>query len=131
MTDRGRKCTAPIALAVIALGACLCGCSPFAGYVADHWPHWAGGMPADVPPRPGAPGYDDFISHGGAQPAKPATDKTDATSATTPAATTPAAPVAAAAPRPTPVVSAPAAAPEPASPGEPADDRSAVRGGLY
>jgi hypothetical protein len=34
------------------------------GFVADHWPHWAGGMPADVPPRPGAPGYAEFIAHG-------------------------------------------------------------------
>ena len=36
----------------------------FSAYVADHWPHWAGGMPGDVPPRPGAPGYDEFIAHG-------------------------------------------------------------------
>src|ERR1700690_70566 len=38
----------------------------FTSYVADHWPRWAGGMPDDVPPRPGAPGYNEFISHGGA-----------------------------------------------------------------
>jgi len=36
----------------------------FSAYVADHWPHWAGGMPADVPPRPGDPGYAEFIAHG-------------------------------------------------------------------
>jgi hypothetical protein len=45
------------------LGACA-GEGQFSGYVADHWPHWAGGMPNDVPPRPGAPGYDEFIAHG-------------------------------------------------------------------
>jgi hypothetical protein len=41
--------------------------------MADHWPHWAGGMPADAPPRPGAPGYDEFIAHGqqGANAATP------------------------------------------------------------
>jgi hypothetical protein len=47
------------------LGSCGGGAeSGFSGYVADHWPHWAGGMPDDVPPRPGAPGYDEFIAHG-------------------------------------------------------------------
>jgi hypothetical protein len=28
------------------------------------WPHWAGGEPAGVPPRPGQPGYEEFIAHG-------------------------------------------------------------------
>jgi hypothetical protein len=47
------------------LGSCGGGIeSGFSGYVADHWPHWAGGMPDDVPPRPGAAGYDEFIAHG-------------------------------------------------------------------
>jgi hypothetical protein len=50
--------------ALLCLAAMLGGCSPFAGYMADHWPHWAGGLPADAPPRPGAPGYDEFIAHG-------------------------------------------------------------------
>jgi hypothetical protein len=47
------------------LGICLAlgGCSSFAGFVSDTWPTWAGGMPKDVPPRPGAPGYEEFISH--------------------------------------------------------------------
>jgi hypothetical protein len=44
----------------LALGAC----SPFSGYVADNWPHWAGGEPASLPPRPGTPGYAEFVSHG-------------------------------------------------------------------
>ena len=50
-----------------ALGSCGGASSGgFTSYVADHWPRWAGGMPDDVPPRPGAPGYDEFISHDGA-----------------------------------------------------------------
>jgi hypothetical protein len=49
---------------LLCLAAMLGACSPFAGYVADHVPHWAGGLPPDAPPRPGAPGYDDFIAHG-------------------------------------------------------------------
>lgn len=28
------------------------------------WPHWAGGEPAGLPPRPGQPGYEEFIAHG-------------------------------------------------------------------
>jgi hypothetical protein len=40
-----------------ALGAC-------SGTVADMWPHWAGGEPAGLPPRPGQPGYEEFIAHG-------------------------------------------------------------------
>lgn len=35
-----------------------------AGTVADMWPHWAGGEPAGLPPRPGQPGYEEFIAHG-------------------------------------------------------------------
>src|SRR5215472_15414550 len=50
---------------VLCLAAMLSACG---GYVADHVPHWAGGLPPDAPPRPGAPGYDDFIAHGEPQP---------------------------------------------------------------
>ena len=53
-----------IAAAVLGGGLLLGSCSQFSAYIADHWPHWAGGMPSDVPPRPGAPGYDQFIAHG-------------------------------------------------------------------
>lgn len=51
---------------VLCLGIALCSCGQFAGYVADQWPHWAGGEPPGMPPRPGTPGYEEFISHGGA-----------------------------------------------------------------
>jgi hypothetical protein len=54
--------------ALFGLAAMLGACSPFAGYMADHVPHWAGGLPADAPPRPGAPGYDEFIAHGETAP---------------------------------------------------------------
>jgi len=53
---------------VLCLGPLLASCggaeNGFSAYVADHWPHWAGGMPSDVPPRPGTPGYNEFIAHG-------------------------------------------------------------------
>jgi hypothetical protein len=47
----------------LCLGLLLGSCSSISDAVADHWPHWAGGMPAGVPPRPGEPGYADYISH--------------------------------------------------------------------
>jgi len=142
---------------VLWLGAALGACSPFAGYVADNWPHWAGGLPPDAPPRPGAPGYDEFIAHG--EPAQNTTaPAADAATGTTTGATPSAAPVAASPPpgkaqsRKTPsgkngkvqigrVQSAPAQstaaqereAPAPAEPVEnpPAEDTSVVKGGLY
>jgi len=59
---------------LLGLGLVLASCGGaangggFAGYVSDHWPHWAGGMPDDVPPRPGTPGYEAFIAHSEGQP---------------------------------------------------------------
>jgi len=110
---------------VVGIGATLGACgggvseSGFSAYVADHWPHWAGGMPADVPPRPGQPGYAEFIAHGQADQAA------TKTVAPKPVAAPPAEqPVATSAPAP-PV--------DMAQPSEtvPEDDTSAVRGGLY
>jgi hypothetical protein len=48
---------------VILIGLALASCSSFSSFVSDHWPTWAGGMPKDIPPRPGAPGYDEFLVH--------------------------------------------------------------------
>jgi hypothetical protein len=56
---RRRFAAAALVCTCLALG----GCSSFSGYVSDRWPTWAGGMPSDVPPRSGAPGYAEFISH--------------------------------------------------------------------
>jgi hypothetical protein len=88
---------------LLGLGLALGSCGSFAGTVADHWPHWAGGMSNDVPPRPGAPGYEEFIAH---QPAK--------RDATTPAA----------AAEKTDAQAAP-------SGNRPPGDQAAVQGGLY
>jgi len=109
----------------------------FSAYVADHWPHWAGGMPNDVPPRPGAPGYQQFIAHGQADQDQPSAPAGANGTAAAPAApvfqTTPGVPAQparaeaaarAAPPAPAPVVTQ--ATPPPAS-----DDTSVVHGGLY
>jgi hypothetical protein len=88
-----------------------------AGFTADHWPHWAGGEPNGLPPRPGTPGYDEYIAHqqSAPPPAKPAA-----------ANGPPGMPVAAPAP-----AAPPAAAAEPAAEAPAEADRAAARGGLY
>jgi hypothetical protein len=94
-----------MALMGLGLGLLLGSCGPVAGFTADHWPHWAGGLPAGTPPRPGTPGYADYVAHRQAEtePPKPAAS--------------------AAANAPT----GPAPAAEPQSD----DDRPVRRGGLY
>ena len=56
------------ALLACGLGVMLSACGSGTNFVADNWPHFAGGEPNDVPPRPGSPGYRKFIEHG--QPAE-------------------------------------------------------------
>ena len=139
---------------LLCLAAMLGACSPFAGFVADHVPHWAGGLPPDAPPRPGAPGYDDFIAHGEPQPqSAPAAGASADPATSTPTGTVTAPNTAASAP---PAKALPAkgrngnvqigrlqtkpasaaAESEAAAPAEPvetptADDPSVVKGGLY
>jgi hypothetical protein len=69
---------------VLLSSLCLGSCASFSATVTDHWPTWAGGMPNDVPPRPGAPGYEEFLAHQQRQDAAatslPADANTQATS---------------------------------------------------
>jgi len=57
-----KRCIA--VLFACAVGLTLSACGSSSNFVADSWPHFAGGEPNDVPPRPGSPGYRTFISHG-------------------------------------------------------------------
>lgn len=132
-----------------ALGVCLTlgACGTFSGFVSDNWPTWAGGMPKDVPPRPGAPGYEEFMAHQQQhEPAPNAAAVPVAASGTTGAVTAAAAPsgkTAVAVPGAAPATTAavPSAYAPPAGnantqpPLPPAyarpDDRSATQGGLY
>ena len=140
---RGRDLTAVLtrrrlALTVL-LGAFLAlgGCSSFAGFVTDTWPTWAGGMPKDVPPRPGAPGYEEFISHqqrqdpaaaGAAAPGAAAQAGAPAPGAPGTTGTTSA--TATATPGANPAVNR--AAPQQFPPGYARpDDRATTQGGLY
>ena len=132
MTDKRLVAAALVVCIGLTLGSCAGGATEdgFSAYVADHWPHWAGGMPSDVPPRPGAPGYNQFIAHGQAdQDALPAASGANAGAVpVTPVFQT--APSAAAAPaqQVQSVQAAPSARPAPQAASE---DTSVVQGGLY
>jgi hypothetical protein len=114
--------------------------SGFSAYVADHWPHWAGGMPDDVPPRPGAPGYDEFVAHGQAnqeamKPSAAGTNTTAApvfkTTSSVPANQATSSPQAAPAPQAAPEPQAEPAPDTEVTPRPNSDDTSVVKGGLY
>lgn len=51
----------------LGIGLTVGSCSSFSDVVADSWPHFAGGEPKGLPPRPGDPGYNKFIAHGQSQ----------------------------------------------------------------
>jgi hypothetical protein len=115
-----------VSAALLFVGLALSSCSSFSGYVSDHWPTWAGGMPTDVPPRPGAPGYEEFISHQQARdPAVPAPAVSQAASADAgPQTPPPATPVTAPLPPNANAQVMPAI-------DRPPSDQAAVQGGLY
>lgn len=55
----------PALVCLVLLSCSLGGCgsisSFMAGGMADLIPAWAGGLPADAPPRPGSPEYDAYM----------------------------------------------------------------------
>jgi hypothetical protein len=57
-----RRVPALIGLVLMAssLGGCGSISSFLAGGMGDLIPAWAGGLPADAPPRPGTPGYEEY-----------------------------------------------------------------------
>ena len=107
-----QRLTVMVVAAGVSLG--LASCSNVSNYVSDSYPHWAGGEPRNLPPRPGAPGYDDFISHKGAD-----SDEARQAYANAKAARKSNAP------------GAPPASTAPAAGARPADDDAVARGGLY
>ena len=120
--------------AVLCVCLTLGACGSFSGFVSDTWPTWAGGMPKDVPPRPGAPGYEEFIAHQQRQDVPPNTGAVSGAPPGTAAAAAPAPAPGATAAVPPPAVAPPArSANAPLLPPAYArpDDRSATQGGLY
>src|SRR5215469_325759 len=58
-------------LLVLCLGSVLGSCGSVSSFTSDHWPHWAGGEPNGIPPRPGERGYDEYIAHQQSNPPPP------------------------------------------------------------
>jgi hypothetical protein len=50
-----------VALPACALGGCGTINAKLADGMGDYIPQWAGGLPADAPPRPGTAKYDEFM----------------------------------------------------------------------
>lgn len=50
-----------IALMAVSLGGCGSISSFIAGSMGDYIPAWAGGLPADAPPRLGTPEYEQWL----------------------------------------------------------------------
>jgi len=69
----------------VALACGLAGCASInekmTPAVVDAIPQWAGGLPADAPPRPGTAKYDEFMKEREQKRLEPAPPKEDATNA--------------------------------------------------
>ena len=63
MPIRTRQLAAVLAIALLTCGLSACGTinEKLAAGISDAIPAWAGGLPADAPPRPGTAKYDEFM----------------------------------------------------------------------
>ena len=72
-----------VALALLACG--LSGCATIneklAGGISDAIPAWAGGLPADAPPRPGSAKYDEYMRERERRRLEPAAPKEETSQA--------------------------------------------------
>ena len=72
----------PVIVAVALLACGLSACGTINGYLAaglgDVIPQWAGGIPADAPPRPGTAKYDEFMRERERKRLEPAAAKEEA-----------------------------------------------------
>ncbi len=68
-----------ILCAVALLGSALAGCGTIieklSAGMGDYIPQWAGGLPADAPPRPGTAKYDAFMAERERQRLMPAAER--------------------------------------------------------
>ncbi len=66
-------------LLLLALAAGLSGCGTvnekLSAGMGDYVPQWAGGLPADAPPRPGTPQYDAYLKERERKRLMPAADR--------------------------------------------------------
>jgi len=80
MTIGFRQLTVLAALVLTMGGLSGCGTinSSVTPAIVDAIPQWAGGMPADAPPRPGTAKYDEFMREREKKRLEPAATKDDA-----------------------------------------------------
>jgi len=68
-----------IAAVVVLLASSLAGCGTvnekLSAGMGDYVPQWAGGLPADAPPRPGTPQYDAYMKERERKRLMPAADR--------------------------------------------------------
>jgi hypothetical protein len=67
-----------VTLAGLALGACSSINEKLSAGVGDTLPHWAGGLPADVPPRRGTPEYEAYMKERERKRLEPAANNANA-----------------------------------------------------
>jgi hypothetical protein len=74
-----RYCRLAIVAAVTLLASGLAGCGTvnekLSAGMGDYIPQWAGGLPADAPPRPGTAKYDEFMKERERKRLMPAADR--------------------------------------------------------
>jgi hypothetical protein len=58
-SDRFRRFA--LLLSLLLAASSLAGCASTGPSMGDVIPQWAGGLPADAPPRPGTPKYDAYM----------------------------------------------------------------------
>jgi hypothetical protein len=80
MTVRFRRVAALAAATTVACS--LAGCASIneklASGMGEYVPQWAGGMPADAPPRPGTAKYDEYMKERERKRLQPAAERDDA-----------------------------------------------------
>jgi hypothetical protein len=78
-----RRLAVLLALALLGCGLSACGSinGKLADTMGDYVPQWAGGLPPDVPPRPGSAKYDEFMQERERKRLGPATPKDDGANA--------------------------------------------------
>jgi hypothetical protein len=77
MSMRFRSLSIAAAVALLAPGLAGCGTvnEKLSAGMGDYIPHWAGGLPADAPPRPGTAQYDAWMKERERKRLLPAADR--------------------------------------------------------
>jgi hypothetical protein len=75
MPSRSLSIAAALALLAPNLAGCGTVNEKLSAGMGDYVPHWAGGLPADAPPRPGTPQYDAYMKERERKRLMPAADR--------------------------------------------------------